>query len=268
MDTPKTPVTRGALERVLARAAELQAASGDALTSDALTEAQLIELGEEVGLSPDHLRQALAEERARGDAEASPTSLMDQLVGVTRVAGQRVVRGSPEAVLSALDSWMQNEEWLRQTRRRPDRLVYEPRRDILGALRRAFGSGSQALHAATEIAASVARVDNERSVVAISADLRGARGEAVGQVVGGTVFGALASGALTILGFITPVAIAPVVVLAVVSTWGARAAYARRLERTQRAVDQVLDRMEQRAIEPPRPPSLLRMIESALPRPR
>ena len=60
MDSSKSPVTRGALERVLARAAELQSASGDAPESDAMTEAQLIELGKEVGLSPEHLRQALA----------------------------------------------------------------------------------------------------------------------------------------------------------------------------------------------------------------
>lgn len=268
MDTPGTPVTRGALERVLARAAELQAASGDTAGSDALTEAQLIELGEEVGLSADHLRQALAEERTRGEGEAAPAGLMDQLVGVTRVAGQRVVRGSPEAILGSLDVWMQNEQWLRVIRRRSDRMVYEPRRDFLGRLRRAFGSSTLSLHDATDIAASVARVDAERSVVAVSADLRGARGTALVSVSAVSGIGALASGALAILGFITPVAVAPVIVLTVVSIWGARAAYARRLERTQRAVDQVLDRVEQRGVEPPQPPSLLRMIGSALPRPR
>ena len=54
---------RGAMERVLARASELQALGADA--PEGLTEAQLLELGKEVGISSEHLRQALAEERTR-----------------------------------------------------------------------------------------------------------------------------------------------------------------------------------------------------------
>ena len=268
MDSGKAPVTRGALERVLGRAAELQAAGGEGGASDALTEAQLIELGAEVGLSPDHLRQALAEERARGDRPDESGGLMDQLVGPTRVAGQRVVRGSPDVVLAALDRWMQDEEWLRVVRQRADRVVWEPRRDLLGGLRRALGGRSHALHVATDISASVAPVDADRSVAAIVADLRGARGAAIGQVVAVTGIGALASGALLILGFVAPVAALPVVVLAVASIYGSRKGFAFRRQRAERAVEQVLDRLEQRAITPPGQPSLLRMIESALPRPR
>ena len=66
MDNSKQPVSRLALERVLARAAELQGAAGDDSESrEALTEGQIVELGKEVGLSAPFLRQALAEERAR-----------------------------------------------------------------------------------------------------------------------------------------------------------------------------------------------------------
>src|SRR3954465_12435710 len=68
MPDPRPPVPaarldRASLERVLARAAQLQGATGDASEADQFTEEQLIELGKEVGLSPQHLRQALAEER-------------------------------------------------------------------------------------------------------------------------------------------------------------------------------------------------------------
>ena len=55
---------RTGLERVLARATELQAAVGD--RPESLSEQQLLELGSEVGIAPEHLRQALAEERDRG----------------------------------------------------------------------------------------------------------------------------------------------------------------------------------------------------------
>jgi hypothetical protein len=57
------PLDRAAFERVLARATELQAHLSDA--PDGLTERQLLDLGNEVGISADHLKQALAEERTR-----------------------------------------------------------------------------------------------------------------------------------------------------------------------------------------------------------
>jgi hypothetical protein len=55
---------RDAMERVVARAAELQAHNA-AVGEGGLTEAQLLEIGREVGISQHHLRQALAEERGR-----------------------------------------------------------------------------------------------------------------------------------------------------------------------------------------------------------
>ena len=60
------PIDRAALERVLARAAELQARIGDA--PDNMSEAELMALGNEVGIGTDVLRQALAEERTRAYA--------------------------------------------------------------------------------------------------------------------------------------------------------------------------------------------------------
>src|SRR5881397_3624246 len=128
MGESKPPVSRGALERVLARAAELQAATGDESdTADALTEDQVLDLGKEVGLSAEHLRQALAEERVRIEPlPQSGSGLAYRLFGSTRIAAQRVVRGAPERVLATLDRWMQREEWLRVVRQRADRIVWEP----------------------------------------------------------------------------------------------------------------------------------------------
>src|SRR5207237_5911770 len=129
MDRSKPSVSRGALERVLARAAELQAATGDESdTTDALTEEQILDLGKEVGLSPEHMRQALAEERVRVEPlPMSGSGIAFRLFGATRVAAQRMVRGAPERTLATLDRWMQREEWLRVVRQRADRIVWEPR---------------------------------------------------------------------------------------------------------------------------------------------
>ena len=47
---PSQPIDRSALDRVLARAAELQGKSADSDPNEEFTEEQLVELGKEVGL--------------------------------------------------------------------------------------------------------------------------------------------------------------------------------------------------------------------------
>jgi hypothetical protein len=265
MSDSKTPITRGALERVLARAVELQSAGGDALDADAMSEGQLIEIGKEVGLSADNVRQALAEERARGEPHDEPGGFLANFAGVGRVNAQRTVPGAPDAVLAALDRWMQNEEWLIIKRQQRDRMVWEPRRDFLGGLRRAIAGRKHALHGATDVAGTVAGVDSTRTVVALSADLSSAQRSMVGQAVGGVMFGGLASAALSIMGFMSMISVLPLAVIGIGSAYGARRAMERSVERTQIALEAVLDRMERRSTDT-RPPSLLQMIDSALPR--
>jgi hypothetical protein len=265
VDRSKSLVTRGALERVLARASELQGASGDATEpADNLTEAQVLELGKEVGLSPEHIRQALAEERARIEPlTLGGSGVAYRLFGANRVAAQRVVRGTPERLFGTLDRWMEREEWLRVVRQRPDRRVWEPRRGILGSLRRLFGARGAALYRANDIAATVVPVDDEFSLVRLEADFTVLRNTMASQTAAGTVVGAAASTALAFMGVI----LLPVVLAPVVLTTGAAYANARRVQRTavaraQLALEQVLDRLERGDIQTP---SLLRMIELALP---
>jgi hypothetical protein len=264
MDNAPAPVSRGALERVLARASELQSAAGDAPESEAMTEAQVVELAKEVGLSPEHVRQALAEERARGEPEVSD-SIVLKLLGERRVSAQRVVPGNPDDVIAALDRWMQNEEWLRVKRQQRDRMVWEPRRDLMAGLRRAFAGRPHVLHAATDVAATVVSVDGGKSLVAITADLATRRAGLMGGAASGVVIGAAASGALALMGFMSLIAVVPVIVLAPISIYAAQRAMAAMLERTHIAIEQVLDQLERRSVDP-RPPSLLqRVIDSALP---
>src|SRR5687768_4260543 len=153
VDPSRALVNRAALERVLARAAELQNASGEEVEhSDSLTEKQVEELGKEVGLSSQHIRQALAEERARLEPlEIQSSGISYQLFGVDRVAAQRVVRGKPERVLATLDRWMQKDEGLRVMRQRPDFVIWEPARGVFESVRRMLGTGDFALIGADEV---------------------------------------------------------------------------------------------------------------------
>ena len=82
---------RGALERVLARAAELQVGAGE--PEEVLSEEQILELGKEVGLSPQHLKQALAEERTRVALPPDEGGLSAKLLGGARVGACTAVLG-------------------------------------------------------------------------------------------------------------------------------------------------------------------------------
>src|SRR5688500_15800048 len=191
MDRSKAVVTRGALERVLTRAAERQGTSGeDGEPADTLTEAQVEELGREVGLSPVHIHQALAEERARIEPLTMTGSGVGyQLFGADRVGAQRVVRGKPERVLATLDRWMQREEWLRVVRQRADFIIWEPARGVLSSVRRMLGGKDYALFRANDISATVVPVDDEFALVRLQASfgaLRSAMGSrtAIGAAIG------------------------------------------------------------------------------------
>lgn len=264
MDRTKAVVSRAALERVLARAAELQEASGEERERpDTLTEAQIEDLGKEVGLSPHHIRQALAEERARIQPLAVHSSGVGyQLFGVDRVGAQRVVRGKPERVLAGLDRWMQREEGLKIMRQRPDFMIWEPARGLFESMRRAFGSGDFALVRANEITATVVPVDEEFTVVRLEATFTSLRSEMGGRTIAGTVFAAAGSGVALVLGVMAPVAIIPGVALSVASYYTARRTQQHAIHRAMLTLEQALDRLERGEHGQP---SLLRMIEAALP---
>ena len=264
MERSKSPVSRGALERVLARAAELQAATGDeSETSDALSEQQVLELGREVGLSPEHIRQALAEERVRIDRlPESGSGVAFRLFGGTRVAAQRVVRGSPEKLLATLDKWMQREEWLRVLRQRADRIVWEPRRGFFGSIRQLVRGRDYALYRSNDISATVVRVDAEFTIVRLEADFTVLRRGMAGQTAFGTFLGSASTGALVLMGVMIPVAVVPAVVVAGASYAASRRTQQHALERASLTLEHVLDRLERGEREPP---SLMRLIESALP---
>src|SRR5258708_8059579 len=113
-DSPGTPVPnsldRAAVERVLARATELQAGA-DRGAEGSLTGAQIEALAKEVGLDPINLRQAMAEERSRVSLPVE-RGMLASLYGAATVSAQRTVSGTPAQVLGALDDWMQRQESL------------------------------------------------------------------------------------------------------------------------------------------------------------
>lgn len=256
------PLDRAATERVLARATELQAHLADA--PDELTESQLIELGGEVGISANHMRQALAEERTRV-VLPEETGVVASWFGSTMAAASRVVPGNPTDVLALIDTWMQREELLRVRRRIGERLTWEARRDFMGSVQASFNLGGRpyALTAATEIGATVVPVDAARVLVRLDADFAPGRLRNV-RWAGVTAGLGVASGAgVVALASVSAQPGALLIGAAVGSVWTGIAGLAataiaraqrRKIARAQLALEQVLDRLEHGEIKQPRSP--------------
>lgn len=245
------PLDRTAMERVLARAAELQAADADP-TDAVLNEDQLIEVAREVGLSAEHLRQALAEERSRAQVP-DEHGLAARLLGAAHVNASRTINGTAAATLDKLDMWLQREDSMQVKRRLPDRMLWEPRPGLFSEMRRLLNVSGRGyyLRPTREVGATVVPVDDKRVLVRLEADLSNVRFERA--LTGGimTGCGALGTGALVALGFFLPVAVIPVGVAAVGGFFIARS-HTPVVIRAQLALEQLLDRLE-RGDSPPRP---------------
>ena len=257
---PSDAVSRAALdhaavERVIARAAELQL-SNSADPSGLLTEEQVLELGREVGLAPEALRQALAEERTRVVLPEESGWVARQF-GPARASASRTVRGTPAQALAVLDAWMQRDECLQVKRRFADRLTWEPRRDLFGSLRRGLNLGGRgyALSRAAEVAATAVAVDGERVLVRLDADLASTRTAQLRAGAASTATGVVSGGVLaTLVALVaapSAIAIAAVAAVGVVPVaLGAAGGYALARQHTstatrvQLALDQLLDRLE------------------------
>src|SRR5206468_4553994 len=111
--SPQPPIDRQALERVLARAAELQGTAAMPESSDLISESQLLEIGKEVGLNPATLNQALAEERTRINVPEE-RGLIAQIAGAGYATATRTVPGNARDILAAIDTWMVRDECLQE----------------------------------------------------------------------------------------------------------------------------------------------------------
>jgi hypothetical protein len=250
------PLDRGAMERVLARASELATNSADA--PDGMTEAQLLEIGKEVGLSPTALQQALAEERTRV-VLAEETGLEARVMGPAAVGVTRAVPHPPEVVLAALEEWMRSEYRMPAKRRFGNRRTWEQRTGVFAELDRSL-RGNQAaatLSRATEVAATVSAIGDGRTAVRLDADISQLRTTrrisglitaAVGLGLGmvPVVLGAVLA-PLTMLPLFVGFAAIPVLGMGV-AAWAIIKGHRKQAERAQLALEQLLDRLEHGAL--------------------
>jgi hypothetical protein len=248
---PGRRLERAALERVVLRAAQLQAGSRE--LEDGLTDDDVLKLGAEVGIPAPYLRQALMEERIRADLPVEG-GVAAYFAGPRHVVAERAVGGSAERVLATLEHWMESGELLVVKRRFADQITWEPRRGTMASLKRSFRLGGRDyfLARAREVGAQVSAVGSDRVYVRLTADVGNTRGEHLGGAATLAGAGAGISGVLLLLGFALPVAALAFPVAALGAIAVARA-HRREAERVQVALEQVLDRIEHGEVELPAP---------------
>lgn len=253
MPNPTSPVPeprsldRAALERVLARAMELHVRGEDSAEArpETLSESRVLEIAREVGIAPEAVRQAIAEERARAPlAEAQRES--DAMLGDPTIAAARVIAGSPSELLGRLEALLAREESLGVIRRYPDRLVLEPKRGLFDQVARAmdFGGKGYYLSRASEVVVSVGTVDARRTHVAMAADLGKARRQQLATPLALLVIGALAGVPIAVLTLYPWLAALPPLVLGWAGWAGARAAWRNLRRQAVVALERQLDRLE------------------------
>jgi len=250
-------IGREALERIIKRAAELQAGAQD--VGDALSEPDLLALGKDVGIPERFVRQAMLEERTRTTPEAT-RGTWAWLAGPRSITAHRVVPGERTAVERALSRWMEEEELLQPKRRYPDRSTWEPKAGAFASIQRALAGGRRyTLARAAEVSGQVVQLEPGFCLVRLEADVRqqrAARLTGAAVMVGG---GWAVSGVLTMLALpLDSILLLPGAALTLGAMLVARS-HRGPNERALVALEQVLDRLErgeirgERALPPQHP---------------
>ncbi len=243
-------IGREALERIIQRAAELQASERD--IGEGLTRDEVVALGKEVGIPAGHLRQALLEEQTRALVEpAARGGPLAWLAGPAALTAGRVVPGERATVERALAGWLERNELLQVKRRFTDHTTWEPKAGAFASIQRALGAGGKkfALARAAEIAGSAAQLETGFCHAQLRADVRNLRRQ---RLVGAAVLfaaGALATALAPALGVLLPWAALPVVAAASLALVYARG-HRRDSEQVHVGLEQVLDRMERGELRP------------------
>ncbi|HEU4828636.1 MAG TPA: hypothetical protein VFT04_05535 [Gemmatimonadales bacterium] len=262
---PPARIDRAALERILQRAAELQASEheGEHLSPD-----EILTLGKEVGIPQRHLQQAILEERTRVSV-ADPSGLIDRMAGPATATAQRVVQGDVERIEAALVAYMEEHELLCIQRRQPGRVTWEPIGGFQATIRRstaAFGSGKRPfmLDRAKVVSATVVPLEAGYVHVTLVADLRPTRAGFIGGAAALGSAGVAGAAVLLALGAFPLIAIAPVALGAGLG-FGTIRQYPPRVERVLLGLERALDHVEQGTVKarhqlPPRTPGLASLI--------
>ena len=238
-------IDRAALERILQRATELQAAERD--PGHDLTADELLALGKEVGLPQRYLQQAMLEERARVES-GGEGGLVSWMAGPAGASAQRVVQGSVEEVQADLIRYLDEHEMLIVQREQQGAVLWEPVKGFQAAVRRstaAFGRTSRGylLDRVTALRGTIAPLEAGYVHVSLTANLRRQRSAFIGGAAGAASTGAAGTAVLFALAAFPVVALLPVLGGLAVGGIVLRQ-YPPKVERVQLGLERTLDHLQ------------------------
>ena len=244
---PNLPVTSRnfttqELEAVIRRALELQAGSA-ARTEDALSDVDVVRIGQELGLEPATVRRAMAEVSHRPVEEQG---MLVTVVGARTVRASRVLRRPAASIGLLLERYLRESELMVAQRRFPDRTRYVRDSSLAAGwarFTRGFSRSHQPLNL-NQLDVAVSALDADSCLLEISVDMATMRG--------GLLAGVLGSSTVASAGWVAAVwatAIAdPLMLLGipvVAGSWfGMRAIYKTIGRSIQEKLESLLDRVE------------------------
>lgn len=186
-------ITRGDLQLVIRRAAELYTAEADA--DERLSEGEVLRIAEELGLPGRHVRQALYEL----PRDTRDPGWVDRIYGPAHVQETRVVGGRPGEVMDRLEDYLVTREFLQVLRRKGEKAAFTPAEDAISNVARAVRRPQRQWQIARSrrVLVETRPIMEDDSHVRLELDLGPQRRKALTSgIVGGTLVGLpLAAGA-------------------------------------------------------------------------
>jgi hypothetical protein len=252
---PERRLTTEQMEAAVRRAVELQALDADAASDAGVSEEELVRIGNELGISPAHMRRAMAEVTASGPP---PTKSSERLFGPARTSASRTVPGNAEEVQRHIEKYLLDSQYLAVLRRLPDRTVYEKSggfqvemERVMDATRSVFGTGDRLprigagfdMRSVRTVEVAVQPLEPGFCYVTMTVDLGNQR---IGYWVGISTaagVGTLGIAAVAAIAIAPPAALVGLPILGA-SAWGTRASYNAVVERARVHLEALLDHLE------------------------
>jgi hypothetical protein len=241
-------VPHDAVALVISRAAELE--QHGAATGSSLDERAIVDIGKEVGLTPDAVREALAEYHA--GLLQTPDIRRQTVVGPRFLVIERTVPGPLPAVDAQLEAWL-SKMVLECCRRVGGRSIWRARQGALATIQRARKkiASQRTVDDVTEITVSLVEMPRDGGRdgavrVRLEIECRSLRQSLVAMAIGGSVTGGAGAVAATgaAVASSEPLALLGVPVLAAVAAGtylGSRVLYRRKLDETALVFEGALD---------------------------
>ena len=230
-------------EEVIRRAVELQADSS-ARVEEGLSDAEVVRIGQELGLDPATIRRAMAEVRGR---LAKEKGLLVTLAGPRTVHASRMVNRPAARVAADLERHLREREFMLAQRRFHDYTRFV-RDSSFGAGLARFARGlAGSPHRPVDVKqldVAISAVDADSCLLVLSVDLAGTRGGLVGGVIGGSS-GATAAWAAAAWATALPDPLMLLGVPLLAGAWvGTRAIFSTVRRSVQEKLESLLDQVE------------------------